>query len=178
MGRAVVIGVMGPGEQASPQDLEDARQLGEAIAQNGWVLLSGGRDAGVMAAVNKAAAQAGGLTLGLLPGKTKDAAPDVLLPIPTDLGNARNNLNVLAGDAIVAVAHKVGPGTTSEIALALKNKTPVVVITQNPVTAEFFNMLAGDRCRIAQDVPMALGFIHEWIKRLGDAVKPIYLEQR
>ena len=42
-----VVGVMGPAK-ARRKDLENARALGELIARREWVLLTGGRDVGVM----------------------------------------------------------------------------------------------------------------------------------
>lgn len=46
--RKIVIGVMGPGDNATPSDLQNAYELGKSIAQEGWVLLTGGRNVGVM----------------------------------------------------------------------------------------------------------------------------------
>ena len=46
-GRRPVIGVMGA-SAASPAALELARRLGRLIAEAGWVVLTGGRPAGVM----------------------------------------------------------------------------------------------------------------------------------
>jgi predicted Rossmann-fold nucleotide-binding protein len=49
--------------------------------------------------------------------------PWVLVPIYTGSGSARNAFNVLSADLCVAIGG--GPGTLSEIALALKSDTPV-----------------------------------------------------
>lgn len=49
--RKIIIGVMGLGNQANPKDLENAYQLRQLIAQQGWVLLTGGRAAGVMGVI-------------------------------------------------------------------------------------------------------------------------------
>ncbi len=38
-----IIGVMGPGAEATEKDIRDAYSLGKLIAQNEWVLLTGGR---------------------------------------------------------------------------------------------------------------------------------------
>ena len=62
----IVIGVMGGGE-ASRRDRDQAYRLGSFIAQQGWVLLNGGRDAGIMAASAQGASDHGGLTIGVLP---------------------------------------------------------------------------------------------------------------
>jgi len=42
-----IVGVMGPAK-AKKKDLDNARVLGEFIARRGWVVLTGGRDVGVM----------------------------------------------------------------------------------------------------------------------------------
>ncbi|NJM60362.1 MAG: hypothetical protein HC849_09470 [Oscillatoriales cyanobacterium RU_3_3] len=66
--KQTIIGIMGLGESATAKDLENAFQLGQLIAQAGWVLLTGGRNSGVMDAAGKGAKSASGLTIGILPG--------------------------------------------------------------------------------------------------------------
>lgn len=128
--RAMVIGVMGPGESASSQNLAIAHALGAFIAQKGWILLSGGRDVGVMQACNRAARQQGGLTVALLPSVDRTtASPDVILPLPTGLGHARNVLNIHASDVVVVCGYGFGAGTLSELAIALKTHKPVILIS-------------------------------------------------
>ena len=70
---------MGSGDKAQPQDTVTAFALGQAIAKEGWVLLSGGRKSGVMEAVNEGAKNADGnaLTIGILPGKDKKSSRTV-----------------------------------------------------------------------------------------------------
>jgi len=78
-----------------------------------------------MAAAAKGAREAGGLTVGILPGTHhEDANPDIMIPIPTGLDHARNVLVVRASHGLIAVAG--GYGTLSEIALALKMGKPVI----------------------------------------------------
>lgn len=78
-----------------------------------------------MEAAARGAREAGALTVGILPGSGPDEAnPYIDLPIVTDLGNARNAVNVLTAQAIIAIHG--GYGTLSEIGLALKVGTPVV----------------------------------------------------
>jgi uncharacterized protein (TIGR00725 family) len=122
-----VVGVMGAGEKARPEDVADAYRLGELIAREGWVVLSGGRAAGVMEAVNRGAKSVpGSLTIGILPSRESVASEFVDVAIVTDLGNARNNVNVLSSHVVV-VCGKGEAGTVSEIALALKARKPVVL---------------------------------------------------
>lgn len=102
----------------------DAREVGREIARRGAVLVCGGRG-GVMAAACQGAREAGGLTVGILPGTDRrEANPYVVVPIVTGLGEARNAIVVRTADAVVAV--RGGYGTLSEIGLALKMGRPVV----------------------------------------------------
>ena len=72
-----------------------------------------------MEAACRGAREAGGTTVGILPGTVRaDANQFVDVAIPTGLGEGRNALIVRAGDALIAVGG--GYGTLSEIALALK----------------------------------------------------------
>ena len=107
--------------------LAHAYELGRLIATSGWVLLNGGRDAGVMAASAKGAADAGGLVIGVLPGDDwEGVAAGVAVAVITGMGDARNAINVLSSHVVVAL--KGGAGTLSEVALALKAGRPVVTL--------------------------------------------------
>jgi uncharacterized protein (TIGR00725 family) len=80
-----------------------------------------------MEAACRGAKEAGGMTVGILPGTDRAAAnPYVDVAIPTGLGEARNALVVRTAQALVAVGG--GYGTLSEIALALKAGKRVVGI--------------------------------------------------
>jgi uncharacterized protein (TIGR00725 family) len=129
-----VIGVMG-GAVVSDEVLERARRIGQLIAEHGWVLLNGGRNAGVMASSALGAHEAGGLAVGILPGdSTTGVAPGIDIAIPTGMGDARNAINVLSSHVVVAL--QGGPGTISEIALALKAGRCVVLVAF-PLGASF-----------------------------------------
>ncbi|MBD3260940.1 MAG: TIGR00725 family protein [Candidatus Altiarchaeales archaeon] len=103
-----------------------AYDVGREIAQAGYVLVSGGRG-GVMAHACRGAKDAGGLTLGVLPGADKkDANPCLDIALTTGFGYARNTLVVSSADLIVAVAGRYG--TLSEIALALNYGKKVFIM--------------------------------------------------
>ena len=124
--RKAVIGVMG-GEHVADAALEQARELGRLIARHGWVLLNGGRDQGVMAASTTGAHEAGGLVIGILPGADRrGAAPHLDIAIATGMGDARNVINILSSDVVIACPGSAG--TLSEVALALKNGKPVILL--------------------------------------------------
>ena len=66
---------------------------------------SGGRKSGVMEAVNEGAKNADGnaLTIGILPGKDKKELSDCVdVGIVTGMDNARNNINILSSDVVIA----------------------------------------------------------------------------
>ena len=116
-----------------PPDEQVAYELGRLIACQGWILLNGGRNSGVMDASAKGAFENGGLTVGILPGDTDhNASVYIHIPVITGMGSARNCINVLSSHVVVACTG--GPGTLSEIALALKSGKKVVLLDFDPGT--------------------------------------------
>lgn len=114
---------MGPGE-AGPEVVVAAEAVGRELAARGAVVVCGGLG-GAMEAACRGAKQAGGTTVGLLPGlDRRDANPYVDVAVLTGLGEARNALVVRTADALVAVGG--GYGTLSEIGLALRTGKRVV----------------------------------------------------
>jgi uncharacterized protein (TIGR00725 family) len=109
------IGVIG-GSRASATHLELAERVGRLIAKSGAILVCGGLS-GVMEAACRGAKQAGGMTIGILPGgNASDANAFVDIPIATGMGYTRNALVVMNADALIAVDGSYG--TLSEIAYA------------------------------------------------------------
>lgn len=156
--RKIVIGVMGPGN-ASPTEAQNAYDLGFLIAQNHWVLLTGGRNSGVMQAASRGAKAGNGLTVGILP--TADAhglADTVDLAIFTDMGSARNNINVLSSNVVIACG--MGAGTASEVALAIKANKPVILLSNHQESQRFFTSLSA-RVFIAQTAVEAIAIIKD-----------------
>ena len=155
----VVIGVMGVGS-ATSKEIQLAYDLGKAIAENNWLLLTGGRKAGVMDAASRGAKSADGLVVGVLPGgDSASISPAVDIAIVTDMGNARNNINVLSSDVVIACG--MGLGTASEVALALKNHKPVILLNQSQLTEQFFASLTTENLFSAQTVKEAIAIIQE-----------------
>jgi uncharacterized protein (TIGR00725 family) len=115
--------VIGAG-RASAGEVELAREVGRALAEGDAVVVCGGLG-GVMEGACRGAREAGGTTLGILPGSSRaDANPHVEVAVATGIGEARNALIVRTADALVAVGGEFG--TLSEIALALKAGKPVI----------------------------------------------------
>jgi uncharacterized protein (TIGR00725 family) len=119
------LAVIGAG-RASPEVYELAREVGRLAAQKGWIVLTGGL-MGVMEAACRGAREAGGLSLGILPGGDRDEAnPYADLVVVTHIHHARNSVIAHSADALIAVGGEYG--TLSEIALGLKLGKPVIGI--------------------------------------------------
>jgi hypothetical protein len=119
----VTISVIG-GHDTGPKVERLAQEVGAIVAKAGAVLVCGGLD-GVMKAAAKGAKQAGGLTIGLLPGRNKDDANEYIdIALPTTIGFARNAMVAGSADIIVALAGSFG--TQSEICYGLVYKKPVI----------------------------------------------------
>jgi uncharacterized protein (TIGR00725 family) len=125
MEQAYHIGVVGSGT-CSEELYQLAGKIGYEIGRHGWTLICGGLG-GIMEGASRGCIEAGGMTVGLLPGLRKqEANPYIRIAIPTGLGEGRNFLVVRASDILVAVSGS--HGTLSEIALGLKTGKTVVGI--------------------------------------------------
>jgi uncharacterized protein (TIGR00725 family) len=124
------LGVIGP-RSATPRQMQVAETVGAGLAGLGLTVLCGGGE-GVMEAVCRGAAEAGGLSVGLLPGDDWRAAnPYVGVPIATGIGVARNALIARAALALIAIGD--GMGTLSEVAFGLQFGRPVFGLEGAPV---------------------------------------------
>jgi len=132
--RLFYVGVIG-GRRCSRETAALAREAGRRIAEAGWILVCGGAG-GVMAAACRGAFEAGGLTVGILPGMSREEAnPYLTCSLPTGLGEMRNALVVRASSALIALEGSYG--TLSEIALANAAAVPVVSLrTPKPAAAK------------------------------------------
>lgn len=120
--RIAVIG----GSTVTEKEYEQAREVGRLLGARGHEVVCGGLG-GVMEAVCAGAQEAGGHTIGILPNEDRTAANDhVETAIATGIGNARNVLVVLNGDAVIAVDGSTG--TLSELGHALDMGRPVAGI--------------------------------------------------
>lgn len=119
----MLVAVIGDGF-CSGETAQLAEEVGRQLAESGAGVICGGLG-GVMEAACRGARGAGGLTIGVLPGRSRqDANPYVDIPIVTGMGDARNVIVVSSAQSVIAVSG--GYGTLSEIAHALKLGIPVV----------------------------------------------------
>ncbi|MBP9690539.1 TIGR00725 family protein, partial [Candidatus Woesebacteria bacterium] len=138
--RKTIIGVMGPGSNATENDKQNAYTLGQLIAEKGWFLLTGGRNAGVMDAASKGAKNKNGFTIGIIPtSDNTNTSEFVDVAIITSMASARNNINVLSCDVVIACGMEAG--TASEVAMAIKAGKNVIMLTDNEEAKSFFRNL-------------------------------------
>jgi len=124
--KKILIGVIGAGK-CSKKVFNLAEEVGSEIAKAGATLVCGGLG-GVMEGAAKGAKEAKGITVGILPGDSKEEAnPYIDIPIVTGIGESRNLVVVRTSDAIIALPGKYG--TLSELSFALKLEKPVVGIS-------------------------------------------------
>lgn len=118
-----LIAVCGGGSPDPKRELL-ARETGRILAERGAILICGGLG-GVMSAAAQGAREAGGLTVGILPGTDKtEANPYIDLALATGLGHVRNTIIVQSAQGIIALPGE--SGTLSEVAFGLTLKRPVV----------------------------------------------------
>ena len=119
----ITISVIG-GSSTSSKGEDLAEKVGKMIAELGCILVCGGLG-GTMEAAAKGAQKAGGLTIGILPGKEKDDANRYIdIALPTSIGYARNTIVACSADIVVALPGSYG--TNSEICYALVHGRPVL----------------------------------------------------
>ncbi len=117
------IGVIG-GSVPEPQALKSAYSVGQLIGKRGGLLVCGGLS-GIMEAAARGVKQAGGITIGILPGNSRrDANKYIDIAIATGMGYSRNSLVALNSDVIIAIDGKFG--TLSEIAYSAIYGKPVI----------------------------------------------------
>ncbi len=158
-----IIGVMGPGENARPEENEMAFALGKAIAEQGWIVLTGGRSFGIMEAAMKGAHEANGLTIGILPAETGlNASEEADIKILTGMGSARNMINVLSSHIIVVIG--MAAGTASEVALAIKANKKIILLHQDEITIRFFKNIGTYKIHVANTIDETLRIIADYLK--------------
>ena len=153
------IAVVGSDSELSGNVKEIATGIGRDVAKEGCILVCGGRG-GVMEAACKGAKDAGGTTVGILPGLDKEDANSYIdIVITTGMGYARNSLVVSCADAVIAIAGRVG--TLSEVALALNYGKPVVVVEGSGGISESVDRVVEGihRAKPEDAVKAALGLI-------------------
>jgi uncharacterized protein (TIGR00725 family) len=119
---AVQVSVIGSGAENEHR----AEAVGRLLAQRGCTVVTGGGGE-VMAGAARGAKDAGGTTIGILPGEQRDDANEWIdHVVVTGIGHARNLAVVASGDAVIAVGGSWG--TLAEIGFARRLGRRVVIL--------------------------------------------------
>jgi uncharacterized protein (TIGR00725 family) len=120
--QVAVIGKGTPDEELAPL----AEEVGRRLAEAGAAVVCGG-GGGVMEAVSRGAAKAGGEVICILPGEDPaEANPYCTRVVATGIGHARNLAVVASAVAVIAVGGEWG--TLAEMAFARRLERPVVAL--------------------------------------------------
>jgi len=123
MSQKITISVIG-GHESTDKVEKIAHKIGEIIANVGAILVCGGLE-GIMRSASCGCKEAGGMTIGLLPGNDKSAAnPYIDIALPTTIGFARNAMVAASADIIIALPGS--HGTSSEISYGFVYKRPII----------------------------------------------------
>ena len=145
MKRKIQIGVIGPSKINYPNNPqlakildETAEKLGKEIAKKNAILFTGGCD-GIMEASSKGAKKERGITIGT-PGSQRGDSNnfiDIEIISPINIGNFLFS-GILSCDIIIVIGESAG--TTAELALAYRNKIPIIIIEG---FSEYYDNLIG-----------------------------------
>ncbi|MBR1547123.1 MAG: TIGR00730 family Rossman fold protein [Prevotella sp.] len=103
-------------EQIDPDLFAMTEELGRWLATRGYTIVFGGNDSGLMHAVSRAAREAGGRLIGVVPRVIEERgklSPYLDVHIPTDNLSDRKDLMTAQADAFIALPG--GIGTLDEI---------------------------------------------------------------
>ena len=140
--RVSVIGGSSVGEET----YETAREVGQLLGARGHTVVCGGRG-GVMEAACRGARERDAETIGILPGERRSVANDwVTTSVVTGMGNARNLMVVLNGDAVIAIDGAAG--TLSELGHALALGRPVAGLDTHDIDLDGFRAVDTPRAAV------------------------------
>lgn len=140
------ISVIG-GSRSDDETYEAAREVGRLLGERGHAVVCGGRG-GTMEAVCRGAREHDGETIGILPRETRaDANEWVTTPVVTGMGNARNVMVPMNGDAVIAVDGAAG--TLSELGHALDFGRPVAGLDTHPIELAGFEAVETPAAAVA-----------------------------
>lgn len=132
---AIKVGVFGSdGDHCSELAYSLALNLGRLLARRGAIIFTGG-GSGVMEAASRGAAEAGGISIGILPtaAAKKYANPYLWLAVPSGIGFARSQIITNTVDAGVLI--EGGLGTREEAGQLYWHKKPIVALRHSGGTA-------------------------------------------
>lgn len=146
-----IIGIMGP-NNATPENLIDAYEIGKYVAKKGYAVLTGGLNIGIQNEGLKGAKASNGLTIGIMPFNEPEKFSEYVdIPIITNMRSGRNYINVSSSNLVIAIGSDVG--TISEISLSLvkSNNKKVILVGALDDANNLFTKLRPNNVFIAKD---------------------------
>lgn len=130
------IAVIGPagieeypeGKRPDPRVYALAEEVGKLLAQKGAIVITGGKS-GIMETAARGARSVGGMTVGVVKGPGRRTSND-FIDVEVISGSAAAGLDefLVIGMSDGAILLGGGAGTLEEIAIAYRNKKPIVAI--------------------------------------------------
>ena len=120
-----------------------------------------------MAAASQGAHTAGGLVIGILPDATDErmsAAVDI--PIVTGMGHARNVINILSSQVIIACG--LGAGTLSEVAFAIKLRKPLILMQASMSLQSHLSQITTTPLPVAMTVDEAVRMTYQFLESANE----------
>jgi len=142
-----IIGIMGP-SKVTEADVKNAYEIGKYCAAKGWVVLTGGRNCGVMNAGLQGAKDAGGLTVGVLFDNNEKNSEYIDIAIRPNIGEARNLINANSSDILVACG--ISAGTSTEVGFAVQSGKKVILVGLYDEANAFYRKMGKEQVFIAE----------------------------
>jgi uncharacterized protein (TIGR00725 family) len=168
-----VLGSAEPGSRA----YELAAEAGEAIARLGITLVSGCGSPATRVAAERAI-QANGLVLSIVPPDTMPP-PDwpATVVLPCGMGDARNLLMALAGDACIVIGGRAG--TKSEVHLAWLHRRPLLSLVGCGGWSDELPSNPPDERANSQILPWSsIAELQEGLRSLGLSASAAYVREQ
>lgn len=157
--------VLGSAEPGS-RSFELAGEAGALVASLGMTLVSGCGSPATRVAAERALA-AGGLVLSIVPPDNMPAADwPATVVVPCGMGDARNLLMALSGDACIVIGGRAG--TISEVCLAWLHRRPLLPLVGHGGWSDSLPSNPPDERENSEILPWTTtGELEEQLRKLG-----------
>jgi uncharacterized protein (TIGR00725 family) len=143
-----IIGIMWPWCEATESDLRNAFKIWEFSASQWFIVLTWGRNEGVMHSALEWAKSKWWTTVWILPSDDRSTFSEFIdIPIITNMRSGRNYINILSSDIVIACG--MNHWTSSEVSLAIKPWKQIILVWTSEITNNFYKELAPKQIYIA-----------------------------
>src|SRR5690606_23630429 len=93
---------------------------------------------------------------------TQNASDAADINIITGMGSARNETNALSRHILAVIG--MAAGTASEVALAIKANTKIILLRQDEITIRFFKNIGTYKSLVANTIEDTIQIIRDYLK--------------